>query len=230
MLSGTYNKGAYGEIYAAAVLTKAGFHVSLPFEQTSAYDLVTEVKPFIFKRCQVKTTTSTKKTIQVKLSRHHSKTKSHSHYTLNDIDVFIVCETNTNDIFVVPCPDTKMWKIILAKDSDNISYYLLNTETNRYASVYKNNWDMFDMTYEESLKLNKIYCIKHICQHILDNDEEILKNKFIGRKESRRLFQVCSRVCIRVFKKYLNVNTIVGKGLSSRELVNKCKKYLHKNS
>ena len=175
-------KGTYGELYVAAELTKAGFLVSIPFEQHSPYDLIIDDHGKLYK-CQVKTTTSDKKTVKAAFVSHMISKKKNvcAVYRKRDVSHFLFFDTATDNILVVPHPGKYVW---LSWQYDELPLTKYMTLNKTWARVFDRNWSLFGKTYKEALEINKQYCLDTYHEAVLSNQEmlpDVWGKYFIAR-------------------------------------------------
>lgn len=220
-------KGTYGELYVAAELTKVGFLVSIPLEQHSPYDLIVDKGGHLYK-CQVKTTTSNQKRLKIGLVSHVNTSGKHMNviYKKKDVSHFLLFDTKTNNILVIPHPG-KSVNFTFSYDSLPLTSYM--TLDKLWARVFDRNWSLFDKTFQDAQRVNYQYCLNTYHEAVLSNQEVLPEEwgSYFVAGDFARAFGVSRGYAKKFVEKTLQIcYSRKHKGYSTSLLVNRSTDYV----
>lgn len=114
----TNERGYLGEQFAKYYLTRCGFKILTPLEQISGCDLVVENLRYF--KCEVKSTIRTDKAVGLTRLRYvKGDNRKREHYSSGELDVFILVNLQTQDIWFVPWSEAiNTSKITMVKESE----------------------------------------------------------------------------------------------------------------
>lgn len=125
------NKGSISELAVAKELSQMGYSVSIPFDDSSRYDLIVDYGDEI-ERVQVKSGKLDDGRIkfECKSTNYNSNKANVNHYTQDEIDCFMVYCAELDNVYKVDiqdAPNSAMW-------------LRLDCELSKYADEERINW------------------------------------------------------------------------------------------